>query len=143
MKLSTGARNHILDSMFNGAAGVNFDSGVLEIRSGAAPSSPDDTESGTLLASIPIPADGFAAAASGSVAKAGTWEDTAADAAGTAAHYRMRRSGDAGGASTTAVRIDGTVTATGGGGDLELQNTSLAVGQNVEITSLSKTMPAA
>lgn len=134
--LSPTLKRQILDGVFNGAAGINFDSGVLEIRSGAAPG-PEAAESGTLLASIAIPADGFSAASGSAVAKAGTWQDAAADGAGTAAHFRIRRSGDAGGASTTTSRIEGTVTATGGGGDITLDNTSIAVGQQVTITSLS------
>lgn len=134
--LSPTLKRQILDGAFNAAAGVNFDAGVLEIRSGAAPGT-EAAETGTLLASIAIPADGFAVAAGSSVAKAGTWSDTAADAAGTAAHFRMRRTGDAGGASTITSRIEGTVTATGGGGDLTLDNTNIAVGQQVTITALS------
>lgn len=134
--LSPTMKRVILDGCFNGGSGINFDSGVLEIRTGAAPG-PEAAEGGTLLASIPIPADGFAAASGSSIAKAGTWEDTSANAAGTAAHFRFRRSGDAGGASTTTSRIEGTVTATGGGGDLTLDNAVLAVGQLVTITSFS------
>lgn len=134
--LSPTLKRQILDGVFNGAAGINYDSGVLEIRSGGAPG-PEAAESGTLLASLPIPADGFSAASGTSVAKAGTWQDTAADAAGTAAHFRMRRSGDSGGASTTTSRIEGSVSATGGGGDITLDNAVLAVGQQVTITSLT------
>jgi hypothetical protein len=38
---------------------------------------------------------------------------------------------------------EGTVTATGGGGDLTLDNTSITAGQTVTITSWTRTMPAA
>ena len=134
--LSPTLKRQMLDGTFNGAAGINYDAGVLEIRSGAAPG-PEAAETGTLLASLPIPADGFSAASGSSVAKLGTWQDTAADATGTAAHFRMRRSADAGGASTTTSRIEGTVTATGGGGDITLDNVSIATGQTVTITSLT------
>lgn len=134
--LSPTLKRLILDGVFNAGAGTDFNSGVLEIRTGAAPG-PEAAESGTLLVSIPIPADGFAAASGSSIAKSGTWQDTSADGAGTAAHFRMRRSGDAGGASTTTSRIEGTVTATGGGGDITLDNAVIAVGQQVTITSLS------
>src|SRR6187551_1059283 len=98
----------ILDGSFNSGSGINFDSGVLEIRSGAAPG-PEAAEGGTLLASIALPADAFAAASSSSIAKAGTWADASADGTGTAAHFRMRRSGDSGGVSTTTSRLEGTV----------------------------------
>lgn len=124
----------ILDGVFNSGSGVNFDSGVLEIRSGAAPG-PEAAEGGTLLASITLPADAFAAAASSSIAKAGTWQDASADNTGTAAHFRMRRSGDAGGASTTTSRLEGTVGTSGS--DINLDSTSITAGQSVTITSFS------
>lgn len=139
--ISSGARNGNLDRQLNGGAGINYDSGVLEIRSGAPPG-PDAAEAGTLLASITLPADAFAAAASGSAAKSGTWQDASADATGTAGHFRVRRSGDAGGASATAERYEGTITATSGGGDMELDNTSIASGQQVTINTFTLSQPA-
>lgn len=119
-----------LDATFNGAAGINFDSGTLEIRTGAQPATANAALTGTVLATVPIPADAFAAAAARAVAKAGTWQDTSADAAGTAGYFTMR---DA--AST--YRIDGSVTATGGGGDMTVDNTNFAAAQPFTITALS------
>jgi len=40
------------------------------------------------------------------------------------------------------VVLSGTITATSGGGDIELDNTNIASGQTVEITSLTYTAPA-
>lgn len=96
--LSTGLRNHILNSTGNSAAGINFDSGSLQIRTGAAPG-PDAAVAGTLIVDIPLPADAFDNAASGAMAKLGTWSADA-DNSGTAAHFRLARSGDAGGSSS-------------------------------------------
>lgn len=142
LAISTALQNHMLNGALNGAAGINFDSGVLEIRSGAAPG-PNAADGGTLLASITVPADAFAAASGGSAAKSGTWEDTSADATGTAAHFRIKQSGDTGGATgSTDERFEGTVSGTGGGGDIELDNTSITSGQTVTITAFSLTMPA-
>jgi hypothetical protein len=124
----------ILDGVGNSGSGINFDSGVLEIRSGAAPG-PEAAEGGTLLASITLPADAFAAASGSSMAKAGTWQDASADGTGTAAHFRMRRSGDSGGASTTTSRLEGTVGTSGA--DINLDSTSITAGQSVTITSFS------
>jgi hypothetical protein len=131
--LSTGYKNTMLDGQFNGGGGGNFDSGVLEIRTGPAPG-PDAVPTGTLLVSITLPADAFAAATGGHVAKAGTWSATAS-AAGTAAHFRLKTSSDGGGSSTTDRRIEGTVTATGGGGDAVVDNTNIANGQTVTVNS--------
>lgn len=105
---------------------------ILEIRSGAAPGA-ENAATGTLLASITLPATPWAAAAAGSKAKSGTWSDTSADAAGTAAHYRLKNAGDT-------HREEGTITATGGGGDMTLDNTSIAVAQVVTITSFTRTL---
>lgn len=143
LRLSPGQRVAMLDAIFNGT-GINIDSYILEIRSGAQPATADLAPTGTVLASITLPADSMAAAVSpaATIAKAGTWQDTSADATGTAGWMRIRASGDAGTTNNTDRRIDGAVTATGGGGELELQNTSVALGQSVTITSATFTQPA-
>lgn len=124
------------------AAVDQFNSGVLEIRTGAPPG-PNAADSGTLLASITLPADAFSGPSTGVLTKAGTWQDASADATGTAGHFRIKQSGDTGGASgATDERLEGTVTATGGGGDLTLDNTSIASGQAVTINSFTLTQPA-
>jgi len=85
----------------------------------------------TVLATITLPSDWMAAASSGSKAKSGTWQDAAADASGTADFWRIYDSSD------TTCHLQGTVTATGGGGDLTLDNTSINSGQSVTISSFS------
>jgi len=86
-----------------------------------------------VLATLTLPTDWMAAAASGSKAKSGTWEDTSADDTGTAAHFRIYDSGD------TTCHMQGTVTGTGGGGDMEVDNTSFASGQQFTITTFTLT----
>jgi hypothetical protein len=126
---SVAARNARLDA-FETAVGT---SPILKIRTGAAPANCAAADSGTVLATMTLPSDWMAAASSGTKAKSGTWEDSAADAAGTAGHYRLYAS------DGTTCHEQGTVTATSGGGDIELQNTSIAVGQAITITSYTKT----
>lgn len=109
-----------------------FNSGTLEIRSGAAPGA-DNVATGTVLATILLPADALAPAAARSKAKSGTWQDAAADAGGTAAHFRLTSSGG------THV-VEGSVSATGGGGDLQLDTVTLVAGQPVTITSFAFTV---
>jgi hypothetical protein len=75
----------------------------------------------------------MAAASGGSKAKSGTWEDTSADATGTAGHFRLYAS------DGVTVHAQGTVTATGGGGDMTLDNTSIASGQAVTVTTFTIT----
>lgn len=106
---------------------------ILKIRTGAPPANCATADSGTVLATVALPADWMAAASAGSQAKAGTWSDASADAAGTAAHYRLYAS------DGVTCHEQGTVTATGGGGDMTVDNTSFAVGQAFTVTAYTKT----
>lgn len=103
---------------------------TLKIRSGAPPANCAAADSGTVLATLALPSDWMAAAASGAKAKSGTWEDASADAAGTAGHFRIYDSGGT-------CRMQGTVTATGGGGDMTVDNNVLAAAQDFQVTSFT------
>ena len=104
----------------------------LDLRTGAQPANCASADAGTELVHMALPTDWLAAASGGTKAKAGTWSGTGA-AAGTAAHYRLKNSGD------TTCHEQGSVTGTGGGGDLELDNTSIAVSQAVTISTWTYT----
>jgi hypothetical protein len=129
MTLQTSATvaNAMLDA-FETAIGV---SAVLKIRTGAAPANCAAADSGTVLATVTLPSDWMAAASSRSKAKSGTWQDSSADATGTAAHFRLYAS------DGTTCHAQGTVTATGGGGDMTVDNTSFATAQNFTITAFT------
>ncbi len=120
-------RNAQLDA-FETAIGA---SAVLKIRSGTVPANCAAADSGTVLATLNLPSDWMAAASAGSKAKSGTWEDTAADATGTAGHFRVYAS------DGTTVHMQGTITATGGGGDMTVDNTSIASGRTVTVTGFT------
>jgi hypothetical protein len=115
-----------------------FNSGTLEIRTGAPPG-PGAAPTGTLLWSFALPADWIAAASGRSKAKNGTWTG-AAVAGGVAGHYRMKAAGDTGAAVQTEARMEGTVTATGGGGDMTIDNTNIANGQTVTVNTFTVSM---
>lgn len=127
LQYSTTVRNAQLDQVET-TIGT---SAILRIRTGAAPADCATADSGTVLAEMTLPSDWMAAAASGSKAKSGTWQDASANATGTAAHFRIYDSGG------TTCHMQGTVTATGGGGDLTLDNTSIATGQTVTISTFT------
>lgn len=129
LQLSAAVRNARLDAIET-AIGT---SAVLKIRTGAAPADVATADSGTVLVTMSLPSDWMAAASGGSKAKSGTWQDASADATGTAAHFRIYAS------DGTTAHLQGTVTATGGGGDLELDNTSIAAGQSVTVTGFTLT----
>lgn len=132
-QLSVAARNALLDAIETaiGAAAV------LKIRTGAVPASCATADAGSVLATLTLPSDWMGAASGGTKAKAGTWEDTSADASGTAAHFRLYAS------DGTTCHAQGTVTATGGGGDLTVDNVTFAAGQAVTISSFTLTAPGA
>lgn len=73
----------------------------------------------------------MAAASGGSKDLSGTWQDSAANAAGVAGHFEIVQG--------TTRHIQGNITATGGGGDMEIQNTNIAVGQQVTVTAFTLT----
>lgn len=129
IQLSTAVRNARLDSIETtiGTAAV------LKIRTGAAPADVATADSGTVLATLTLPSDWMAAASSGSKAKSGTWEDTSADDTGTAAHFRLYAS------DGTTAHMQGTVTVTSGGGDMEVDNTSFSAGQSFTVTTFTLT----
>lgn len=129
LQLSDAVRNARLDAIET-AIGV---SAVLKIRTGAPPASVATADSGTVLATLTLPSDWMAAASGGTKAKAGTWQDTSADATGTAAHFRIYAS------DGTTAHMQGTVTATGGGGDMTVDNTSFASGQSFTVTGFTLT----
>src|SRR5687768_10024440 len=62
---------------------------VLKIRTGAVPANCAAADTGTVLSTVTLPSDWMADAASGSKAKAGTWQDASADAQGTPGHFRI------------------------------------------------------
>lgn len=129
IKISVAVRNARLDAIETEIG----TSAILRIRSGAAPTNITDADSGTVLATLNLPSDWLAASASGVKSKSGTWQDASADASGTAGHFRIYAS------DGTTQHIQGTITATSGGGDMELDNTVLASGQEFTVTSFSMT----
>ena len=129
IQFSAAVRNARLDAVET-ATGATA---VLKIRTGTVPATVATADAGTVLATLTLPSDWMAAASAGAKAKAGTWEDTSADAAGTAAHFRLYAS------DGTTAHIQGTVTATGGGGDMTVDNVVFALAQAFTVTSFTLT----
>src|SRR5437899_3323233 len=122
-QFSTAARNAALDAIET-AVGT---SPIMKIRTGAPPADCSTTATGTVLATISLPSDWMANAASGAKSKSGTWEDTVADNSGVAGWFEITDN-----AGTTR-HIQGTCGV--GSGDLQLDNTSINAGQDVLITA--------
>jgi hypothetical protein len=134
-RLSTAARNAVADAL---AALVDAGpaAGTIQIRSGAQPATANDPATGTLLATITVADPSFAAAVAG-VATLDTTPvlSTTGVAAGTAGWFRVLD-------STGATVMDGAITATAGGGELELNTTTISIGLTVQISAGTMTTPA-
>jgi hypothetical protein len=129
LQYSTAVRNAKLDAV-EVTIGANA---VLEIRSGAPPANPAAADTGTLLASLSLPADYMNAAAGGVKTKNGTWEDLIADNTGIAGHWRLKDS------TATVCGAQGTCSLAGGGGDMILDNTNITAGQSFTVTAFTLT----
>lgn len=129
LQLSTTVRNDRLDSIETTIGA----SAQMKIFDGTLPADCATADAGTVIATLTLPADWMAAASGGTKAKSGTWEDTSADATGTAQYFRIYES------TGTTCHMQGTVTATSGGGDMEVDNTSFASGQQFTVSTFTLT----
>jgi hypothetical protein len=121
-------------------AGTGTTEGKLRIYAGAQPADADSAPVGDLLCEIDLDQPAFGAAATtGTATLLGvplSGVGTAAAGAGTAAQsFRIVNRDDA-------TVVDGAVTGTGGGGELVLDNVSIAEAQTVTVTALTYTQPA-
>lgn len=126
--INTSLQNRQADSV-----GSDLDSGFIDIYTGAQPAA-NAAPTGTLLVSCALTADAYAAAVAGVAAKNGTVAGTAV-ANGTAGYAQQRNA-----ANTR--WMYGSVTATAGGGDVELDTTTIAIDDVISITTSTITQPA-
>lgn len=103
---------------------------LIVIYSGTRPAT-GGTET-TILAELSVSGAFAAAAAAGVLTVNAVTQDSSANATGTASWFRVKT-------SAAVAKIDGSVTATGGGGDLQLVTVSITAGQPVQITSFTIT----
>lgn len=134
LRLSTTARdaaaNAVVDLL---DVGTTNPSGRLLIYSGAIPATPQTAATGTLLATVALAAPAAGAPAAG----AATITDPAAvtgAAAGTAGYGRFVN-------RDNAAVMDCDITATGGGGAIELSTTTISVGVTVDMGAITYTQP--
>lgn len=126
IQYSTTLRNNQLDQI-ESTTGV---SARLRLYSGAPPANCAAAPTGTMLLDITLPSDWLNAASGGTKTIIGPWTgtgDAGAGAGTVAGHFRLWDS------TVTTAHAQGTVTVTGGGGDLTLDNPSIASAQSVSI----------
>jgi hypothetical protein len=133
LRLANTARSAAADGivdLLDAGAGA----GKIEIRTGSQPATPDTAATGTVLSTVTLSDPAFGAASNGVVTLAGTPLEDTGDADGTAGWFRAYDS------NNNAV-MDGSCTATGGGGELELATLTISTGVTFRITGGTFTMP--
>jgi hypothetical protein len=129
LQYSSNVRNAQLDAFETTAGGT----AILKIYqlTAAAPASCAAAITGTVLATMTLPADWMNAASGGSKTLAGAWSDASADSAGTADWFRIFAN------DGTTCHAQGTVNQ--GSGDISLDNKVIAAGQTVTISTFTIT----
>lgn len=128
-QLSVESRNATLQAIED-TVGINP---ILTISTGAVPTNCAAANTGTVVATMVLPSDWLGAPALGSIQLSGAWQDLSADASGTAGYFRIFDP------TGTTCHMQGTISATGAGGDMQLDNTNIAIGQQITITSFTIT----
>lgn len=126
IQFSATLRNNQLDQV-ESTAGT---SAKLYIRTGTQPADCATADSGSLLCTIDLPSDWMNGASGGTKTKNGTWS-ASASGAGVAGHFRIKDSGG------TTCHVQGSIGQ--GSGDLSLDNTNIASGQTVTVTTFTLT----
>lgn len=112
---------------------------VLKLRSGTAPANCAAADTGVVVATMTLPSDWMGGSSAGVKALLGTWQDLAADNAnaGGSMHWRVYAS------DGTTCHLQGTVTVTGGGGEIQLDNLNIAQSQRIDVTAFNITASGA
>ena len=130
IQYSTAVRNAGLDSR----EVTIGQSPILQLRSGPQPASPQAAATGTVIATMQLPADWMQNAAGGIKTKSGNWEDPQADADGTIGHFRILDS------TGTICHMQGSVGLTGtAGADMTVDNTVVKQNQDILINTFVMT----
>lgn len=134
VQLSTAVQNTMCNAAVDylDSGGSN---GTIKVYTGSQPANANTAVTGTLLATFTLDLPAFSGSSAGVATVSAVPISTTGVAAGTAGYFRAATS--AGNAA-----FDGSVTVTGGGGQLELNTTTASVGVSIQITAGTFTMPA-
>lgn len=123
-------------AMLNGIDGDLGASPILYLRTGAQPANCAAADTGTLVSTVPMSADAFSDASAWAKAITSALSDVSADNAGdlSPGHFRIKTSGGV-------TKIQGSITTTGGGGDMIVDNDTVVAGQQIDVTAFSIGFP--
>jgi hypothetical protein len=129
LQLSVDVRNARLDAIETEIG----TSPLLRMYTGSMPANAAAASTGTLVAEMTLPSNWMNDAAAGAKALAGAWEDLSANNTGVIAYFRIFEN------SGTTCHLQGTITETGGGGDMEVDNDDVNAGQAITVTAFTLT----
>lgn len=133
LRIATSARNAAADGVVD-LTDLGVGTAVLEIYSGVAPANIGDAPGGTLLVSFDLPNPAFGAAAAGVATALGVPIAAVGVGAGTAGYGRLLdRDGNA---------IFDTDDVGTSGQIINLSTTTVSIGLDMDLTSMTVTMPA-
>lgn len=132
LSLANTVRSAMCDALVDSIDGGS--PGTIKIYDGTRPANPDAAITGTLLATVTCANPAFGPASNG-VAVLTDPAAVTAVATGSATHFRAAT-------SAAVAKFDGSVTITGGGGDLTLATVSITSGLSVDVTGGTITVPA-
>jgi hypothetical protein len=124
---ATALRNSMLQALAD-AINAGAGAGTIKIYTAARPATGAAVGGATLLATLTFSDPAQSGIAAGVLTFAAVTSDASADATGTAAWARIE-------SSTPGFVADISVSATGGGGDLQLNTTSIVTGGTVSINT--------
>lgn len=125
LQMSVAARNARLDAIETTVGA----SPTLELRSGAVPANCAAADTGTVLATLALPADWMAAASAGAKALSGSWQDASADASGSFGHFRIKQG--------VTCHLQGTVATSAA--DMIVDAATVTAGQQFSVTAFTLT----
>lgn len=127
LRLASSTRNAAANAIADA-----LNTGTIQIRTGAQPTSVSDAASGTLLGTLTFSATAFGSPSAGVKTAAAITSDTSADNSGIAGHARLLD-------SSTNIHSDATCAQ--GSGDFNFDNNVIVAGGIIAITSLTITVP--
>jgi len=125
------------NAMLNAINTAVTSAGCMSIWTGSQPATCGQADGGSELAWWDFSGNAFAAASGGAMAKTGTWQEDSAIADGTAGHFRIYNDTHAARTESTDCVMQGSCGI--GTGDLQFDNTSIATGQVVTVSTFTLT----
>jgi len=108
--------------------------GTIEYFTGTVHGTFGNSPGGTKIATVTLANPSFQAAASGSMTANAIQSDVSADASGNIGCFVLKD-------SSGTIQLDGSVTTTGGGGDIQFASVTAAEFDTIAMTSLVVTIP--